>query len=73
MRDGAARRSACASIGLAASGALLRGKIATPDAPLADAGDENNCRLGSRDNGVSKDDILVMLDALDSIVDETYE
>ncbi len=58
---------------MAGSGALLRGSIATPDVLFVDVDDANNCRLGWRDSGVSIDDMLVMLEALDSMFDEAFE
>lgn len=73
MRDSATGGSPCAAILLADSGALLRGNIATPEVLFADVGDANICRLGSRDSGASKDEVLVMLEVLDSMFDEAYE
>ena len=73
MRDGRAPKSGCAAVLLRGSGAFLRGSIATPEVLFADVGDAKSCRLGSRDRDVSIDEILVMLEALDSMFDDAYE
>lgn len=72
MRDARTRKSGCTAVLLRGSGALLNGSIAIPEELFADVGDAKSCRLGSRVRGMSIDEILVLLDALESMFDEPY-